>query len=224
MTTTIDRAALFLVDLMYINMFEEVYNKDNRRVGYRCKVCDEVLHGTHVEQTKLERHHAKHKKDKSQYVSEQIAARRERLDAMSADKRNVSALIEQFSVPAVYLRPDGKKFKPGGDAQFKSDLFHAQQGWEKPDAKHKFEGQEAARIIAGFGWNDLLTKAIRAREQKENRAKAKAANAAQKERDKAAAKTSKKKAAAKTTSSEQEAKPDPKPAKRASTGRSRIRS
>ena len=208
-TREIDQAALFLADQWFPNMFEETRDASNRHAGFRCKVCGEVLRAD-----EREPHHAEHKQDKSHYATEQIRARREQDMAKDASKRNVSALIEQYSIPKVYLREDGKAFRPGGDAQLKRDLIAAIDSLPNPNGLHKFDASEAAKILSGFGYNEHLVKSRKNREAQEARAKAKAAEKANAEKAKATAKREQAAKPAAKPATEQEVKPDPKPSRR----------
>lgn len=201
-TGEIDQAALFLADLHYPNMFEL------RGSDEYCKVCGDL-----VAKADQEPHHGAHRRDRSQYATEQIRARKEQNMAAKADKRNVPAMIAEannVTSLAPYLREDGKAFRPGGDAQMKSDLTYAFYGWDrkgdgKAPAKVDFTQEQAAQVLSIFAYNGLAIKSKEAREVKENRAKAKAADKATKAKQAAATKKSKAKAPT------DEVKPDPKP-------------
>lgn len=201
----IDPAALFLVDLAPGNMFEERRSSTGMLSGYECKLCTEL-----VPKAQHDSHHAAHRRDRSQYATEQIRARKERND-MAAKKTTVTPKSQ--GIPAVYLNEDGSKFVPGKDASLKRDLIAAIDGLDNPNALHTFTEQEAAKILAARDWNDWLVKSRKGREAKAARAKAKAETRKAKVKDEVAAKREAK-AETTTTDAAVEVQPDPKPAPR----------
>ena len=212
----IDPAALFLVDMLYPNMFEARGTSDgrwNQTLPY-CKVCGEM-----VPTPRQEAHHAGHKRDRANHNTERIRARKEQTMA----SKTPTITPREQGIPDVYLTEDGKKFKPGYDAKLKRDLIAAIDDLDNPNGLHTFEKSEAARILAARDWNDHLVKSRRSREAKEARAKAKAADKATAEKQKAAAKRESAKATKASTNGDDEVKPDPKP-ERKPRGRRGVRS
>lgn len=212
---TIDTAALFLTELNYPNMFELRGTTDGRRLDPYCKVCGEI-----VERSRQEAHHAGHKRDRANHVSEQIRSRKEQSDMAKA--KTVTPKEQGF--PAVYLNEDGSKFIPGGDAQAKSDLvktvLHGEHGYTDIDLsarRAEISLDQAKKLLAARGWNEWVLKALRSRESKAAKDKATSEAKAAKVKDEVAAKRNAKAAA----ESNDDVKPDPKPEPKARARRSR---
>lgn len=185
-------AALFLTELTYPNMFEL------RGSSNYCKVC-----GEEIPRSRQEAHHAGHKRDRANYVTEQIRTRRENAD-MAKDK---APTPKEQGVPEIYLNADGTKFKPGADASLKRDLIAAIDRLDNPKALHTFDEQTAAKILAARNWNDWLVKSRKNRETQAARAAAKTEAKKAKVKDEVAAKRT-------ATGGTTEVQPDPKPARK----------
>jgi hypothetical protein len=185
-------------------------------------VCGEI-----VPRNQHESHHGAHKRDRANHVAAGFAARKESSDMAKA---KVVTPKEQ-GVPAEYLNEDGTKFTPGADATFKSDAFktilYHEHGFTDIDLSTRrvdIALEDAKRIVSERGWNDLFIKSLKSAEAKVARALAKAADKKAKVKDEVAAK---RKAKAKTEATEvapvdeTEAKPDPKPERKARSSRVR---
>jgi hypothetical protein len=205
----IDKAALFLTELTYPNMFELRGSADRRgQLDPYCKVCGEI-----VERKSQEQHHGAHKRDRATYVTEQIRARKESSDMAKTAK----ITPKDQGVPAVYLNEDGTKFVPGRDASLKRDLIAAIDSLDNPKGLHTFTEQEAAKILAARDWNDWLVKSRKGREAKATREAA----ASQKKAARVKKSTQEKKAAARTQKDNCDVTPDPKPASKPRGARTR---
>lgn len=215
---TIHRGALFLVDMHVRNLYEEVFNADNRLVGHKCKVCDEQVLGADWES-----HRELHIQDRSHYATEQIRARR---NDMASKTPKVTPLSQ--GVPAEYLNEDGTKFLPGYDAKYKSDAIktilaeeHGKTDIDLATRLVQLDLQAAKEVLSARGWNGNVITALKASEAREARAAAKTATKS----DDAKAKAKAKREAAKAKVQEAAAKlvadvdaehtaevtPDPKP-------------
>lgn len=188
-----DQAALFLLDLHWPNLFEPRVDGT-----FRCKLCDDT-----VELQNRKSHHQYH-------IDNRPKPERKETTTMAAKKTQKVTAKEQ-GFPEEYLG-EGGNFKPGYDARAKTDLIHAAEGWDNPDALYVFTPEDAAVLIAKRHWNSHRLKAREARE-------AKLARQSKREAEKAAA--AKKQAAAKKATRRVEPKtganevtPDPKPSGR----------
>lgn len=210
----IDKAALFLTELNYPNMFELRGTSVRGKLESYCKVCGEI-----VPRNQQERHHGAHKRDRATYATEQIRARKESSDMAKAKK----ITPKDQGVPAVYLNEDGSKFRPGADASLKRDLIAAIDSLENPNGLHTFEEGEAAKILAARDWNDWLIKSRKGREAKAAREAAAVQKKAEREKANAAAKKAKATKAAKADAPADttEVKSDPKPTRKARGARTR---
>lgn len=184
---SIDPAALFLLDMNWINMFEPV---GNGNLDFHCKLC-----GGKTRVQDREAHYTVHKTTPN-LKAQQWADRRATMAAKTPKTKKQTAA--ERGVPAVYLGAGGN-FKPGGDAQYKSDLIATVLGRTKTFL-HKFTPADAHKRLEEMGWLNHLAKSQKAEQAKAER-KAAAANRA--------------KAQAAEKADKRQAKPDPKPARKA---------
>ena len=130
-----------------------------------------------------------------------------------ADKKTPKPTALEQGFPAIYLANDGAgpNFKPGGDAQAKSDLVNTMIDRDLDKRRHAFTKAEAQKLITARGWESHV--------EKGQASVLAAAARAEKKKAETKAKTASKRTAAKATTVKKdgetvEVTPDPKPVRK----------